>query len=541
MRCVLFGIDGLTFRIVHPLIARGDLPNFQRLAREGCEAVLESKYPPLTPPAWVSLSTGLKPARHGIYDYWEYEERQARGSPRIARVQTQRKAGKAIWNVLSDYGKRVLVINVPVTYPPETVNGIMVSGYLTPSQEAAFTFPASFKEELFKVVPDYQIDVQFHDTFSVKSKAQGQRMVDAVLFMTERRIELMMYLLKEKPWDFCYVVFVGADRLQHAFWEEISALDPQVTEYFRLLDHGLGRVLELLGPDDNLFVVSDHGFMGAKRGFDINEYLCSKKLLVPDVEIMRRRKRKRYLSSLKHTLRRAGLLSLALTGKNVLQSTGVLKAAGLQQVHAQGDIYQPLAGIDWRQTTAYVASRSCFAGGYADIFLDPDFDAEAFAALSEELASLRDPQTAQPLLEALYSTEVFGVGPYAPSEPHLLLLPSDGITFRLGLGNERFWDDVGMENDGSKRCGVHQKDGVLYAYGGGLRQGFKAPNAQIYDVVPTILRCIGLPLPHTFDGRVLEELFAAPQRAEQHRPLAVADSSAEGGTVRGRLKKLLEE
>ncbi len=108
MRVVVFGVDGLTFRVLHPLMERGELPNFQRLSQDGCEAVLESKYPPLTPPAWLSLATGLKPAGHGIYDFWEFEEQQESASTRKATVQTRRKGGKAIWNILSEYGKKVL-------------------------------------------------------------------------------------------------------------------------------------------------------------------------------------------------------------------------------------------------------------------------------------------------------------------------------------------------------------------------------------------------------------------------------------------------
>lgn len=45
MRTVLFGVDGLTFRALHPLMQRGELPHFQKLKNAGCEAVLESKYP----------------------------------------------------------------------------------------------------------------------------------------------------------------------------------------------------------------------------------------------------------------------------------------------------------------------------------------------------------------------------------------------------------------------------------------------------------------------------------------------------------------
>ena len=99
MRSVIFGVDGLTFRILHPLIERGELPNFQKLAREGCEAILESRYPPLTAPAWTSLSTGLKPAKHGVFDFWQYDDQREPGAARKASVVTHRRGGKAIWNI----------------------------------------------------------------------------------------------------------------------------------------------------------------------------------------------------------------------------------------------------------------------------------------------------------------------------------------------------------------------------------------------------------------------------------------------------------
>src|SRR5437764_1790762 len=222
MRTVVFGADGLTFRVLSPLMERGDLPNFQRLRQEGCETVLESKYPPVTPPAWTSLSTGLKPAGHGVYDFWLYDEQQGPSGTRKARVQTRRQGGKAIWNILSEYGKQVLVINVPMTYPPEAVNGVMISGYMTPSSDTDFTYPTAFKEELFRAVPDYEIDLDFRQIWG-KPKALDL-LIDATLRMTERRIDLTMHLLKEKPWDFCYVVFVGPDRLQHSLWERITGL-----------------------------------------------------------------------------------------------------------------------------------------------------------------------------------------------------------------------------------------------------------------------------------------------------------------------------
>ena len=156
MRIFLFGVDGLTFRLLQPMMDRGLLPNFQRLRSHGVEGILRSTTPPVTPPAWMSISTGLSPARHGVYDFWKYE--QTEKGPR-AHVMTHREGGRAIWNVLSEWGKQVVVANIPITYPPEPVNGIMLSGYMAPDMQAGVSYPPAFKEELQRAVPGYQIDL----------------------------------------------------------------------------------------------------------------------------------------------------------------------------------------------------------------------------------------------------------------------------------------------------------------------------------------------------------------------------------------------
>jgi predicted AlkP superfamily phosphohydrolase/phosphomutase len=531
VRSVIFGVDGLTFRILKPLIERGELPNFQKLTQEGCEAVLESKYPPLTAPAWTSLSTGLKPARHGVYDFWEYEDQQDPGKARKAAVVTHRRGGKAIWNILSEYGKQVLVINVPVTYPPETVNGVMISGYMTPGANTDFTYPAAFKEELYRVVPDYEIDITLPEIFVGKVEDRTRRLIDAAIHMTEQRMKLIMYLLNEKPWDFCYVAFVGPDRLQHPLWDEINALDPRTNAYFHLLDAALGQILDKLEPEDTLFVVSDHGFQGVRRSFDINEYLYSKGLL--KLHSSADRDRSGRFADFKYMLERMGLLSLLLKAKKALKGAGIIKKKPADR------LYKPaLSGVDWTQTIAYVPSLSGYGGGYADIFLSPEMSQEQIAELREDLERQRDPASGKALIDVIYSTEVYGTGPFALHEPHLLLLPSEGITFNMSLGNKRLWNNVSAGRDSSKGRGSHQKEGVFYAYGGGIKRGFSAPNAEIYDLVPTVLQSMGLPFPHEFDGRALHELFVEEGRQDDPA-LKMDNSGAEGGLARRKLKKLL--
>ncbi len=524
MRTVILGVDGLTFRVLHPMIQRGELPNFRKLSEGGCEAILSSQYPPLTPPAWVSLSTGMKPAVHGVYDFWEYQEQEENATGgRKARVMTHRKGGKAIWNILSEYGKRVLVINVPMTYPPEPINGIMVSGYMTPSSEVDFTYPQSFREELFRVVPDYQIDLDHDEMDNMNITGQSEQLIDATLRMTVRRIDLTIHLLKEKPWDLCYVAFVGPDRLQHPLWQEISAMDTRATEYYRLLDKGLGLVLEQLEPEDQLFVVSDHGFQGINQTFAINEYLLRKgllKLASNSKHIRAGRKQ------LKRWLKLLGLLTLARKAKAMFRDMGLVK-------ETMGDVTKPLlTDLDWQRTEAYVPSLSGYPGSYVDIFFREDVSPGRVAEVAEDLKRQVNPRNGQKLVDAIYTKEAYGKGPFAPREPHLLVLPTEGITFRMDFSNKDLWEES------SRVRGTHQKDGVLYAYGGGIKRGYKDSRAEVFDLVPTVLHGMGLPFPHSFDGHVLEDLFLERERVE--RPLAAASDENESGLARRKLKKLLD-
>ncbi len=525
MRTVIFGVDGLAFRILHPLIERGALPNFQKLRMDGSEAILESKYPPLTPPAWTSLSTGLKPASHGVYDFWTYDDEQAGNRNRTAHVLTRRKGGKAIWNILSEYGKKVLVINVPTTYAPEVVNGIMVSGYTTPNTNVEFTYPASFKEEIFHVVPNYQIDLEVSFRERLNTAGKVGPLTDAVLHMTEQHIKLIMYMMKEKPWDFTYLVFTGVDRLQHQFWEEVCKFHPRTKEYFCMLDDALGQIFDMLEPEDNLFVVSDHGFCGHSSYFDINEYLYSKKLLFfKDSSIERDRRRVKHAIQFKRFVSRIGLRSLGRKVKRKLKIAGLWSRTRFAPDGLERPIFD---NIDWERTLAYVPSFSGFPGGFADIFLSPDITGEQVAELCDDLKHQVNPKNGKPLIDAIYTNEVYGTGPYILQEPHLLLLPNKGMTFRPELGNESLWEEL------DKSFGSHHKDGVLYAFGGSFKRGFKAPNAEIYDLAPTILRAMNLPLPHSFDGQVLDELFVE----KQERELFPAE---DGGLTKRKLQKLQE-
>ncbi|RMD84852.1 MAG: hypothetical protein D6815_03315 [Candidatus Dadabacteria bacterium] len=114
-RVLVFGIDGGTWRVIEPMMRAGELPNLERLYRHGIHGVLESAPPALSPVVWTTIFTGKPHQMHGIHD-WKTSQ------------STHRKVA-AIWEITSERGMLTYVLNVPGTWPPEDINGVMLSGF----------------------------------------------------------------------------------------------------------------------------------------------------------------------------------------------------------------------------------------------------------------------------------------------------------------------------------------------------------------------------------------------------------------------------
>jgi predicted AlkP superfamily phosphohydrolase/phosphomutase len=56
------------------------------------------------------------------------------------------------------------------------------------------------------------------------------------------------------------------------------------------------------------------------------------------------------------------------------------------------------------------------------------------------------------------------------------------------------------------QSGDHRMHGIFIAYGCNIRRG-KLKDVSIFDVCPTILAALGLPVPSDMDGRVIKEIF----------------------------------
>src|SRR5262249_53879880 len=120
-RVYIIGIDGASWNLMREPLAQGKLPNLQRLIQTGAHGPLKSLVPTKSPILWTSMATGKTQIKHGIGDF------VAQKDGKTIPVSGNQRITKAFWNILSDYGLRVGVVNWWVTWPPEKINGFMVS------------------------------------------------------------------------------------------------------------------------------------------------------------------------------------------------------------------------------------------------------------------------------------------------------------------------------------------------------------------------------------------------------------------------------
>ena len=202
-RVLVIGLDGATFSLMDPWIEQGKLPTFARIRRMGVTGDLRSTIRPVSTSAWVSFMTGVNPGKHGIYGFFECDWTQYE-----RRLISSRSVGAdTLWSYLSRNGKQVGVINVPITYPPSPVRGVLVAGMLSPSVDQEFTYPREFRRELLRVVGDYIIEPEARVPQGVDDLTAKRRLAEILQQAIEARKRATLHLMNNYPWDFIMTVF----------------------------------------------------------------------------------------------------------------------------------------------------------------------------------------------------------------------------------------------------------------------------------------------------------------------------------------------
>ena len=510
-RVLVIGIDGGTFDIINPMVQRGELPILASLMEKGVRGELESTIPPVTAPAWVSFMTGKNPGKHGIFHFIGDIHKSYTGRI-LSAIDIK---AKTIWSLLSDIGKHLILVNIPITYPPTNINGIMITGIGTPSEERSFTYPHALYHELVQKIGDYVVDYWDEKVFNFPNPPPDllDDLIKNLNYMTTKRTDAVLYLMKEYKWDVCMVVYVITDRLQHLFWRFMDNSHPEhdpklsklykesIFEGYRKVDKAIGRILREIEDDVTVIVMSDHGFGPLHKNFFVNKWLMQKGLL---------------------KLKWALPLKFQITKSFVYKILTKLKLGFLKGIFPEKILQLNIPRlriirkswdelINWSKTKVYASDplgvNINLKGREPEGIVNPGEELEELLSeLEKELYKIKDPQTGEKVVDEVFRKEKVYSGPYVV-EATDLLFAMKGLTYLPYPGNLNSRSLFGRPvNNWS---GTHRFNGIFVMKGPKVKPSSSLKKPRIIDIAPTVLYLLNQPIPNEMDGRVLEETFSS--------------------------------
>jgi predicted AlkP superfamily phosphohydrolase/phosphomutase len=505
-KVIVIGMDGATFDIIKPLVKSGKLPNLARIMRNGVYGNLISTIHPVTPQAWSSFLTGKNAGKHSIFDFTSRKKH----SYEIQFINASMRKAESVFSLLSKANRRVGAVGIPFTFPPERVNGFMLSGLDAPTEDGRAVYPDLIYTEIRREFGNYYI----HLASPVGRRIDEDKFWKDITTENENRTSISKYLMEKYPCDLFMTVYNNTDRVQHQHLDEnlyavlqntgdVSDEDLLVRTY-EDTDAQVASLLSEIDQDTSVIVMSDHGAGPIRSLFFLNRWLEAHSLLA-----YRGERQGRLLKAV-HQARFIAKRFFPRWTKNLIKS----KMATFRD---KVESLLSFSEIEWDRTKAYGF------GMYGNIYINlkgrepngivrPGREYEELRhQIIEDLSQLRDPETGEQIVERIYKREELYQGPYLKDAPDLLIGWKDYSYYTaVALGMEKgpiFGSHMNIDSSEYKHVGTHRLNGVFMAMGKNIRQGVGILNARIIDLAPTILYILGQPIPTDMDGRVLAEIF----------------------------------
>jgi predicted AlkP superfamily phosphohydrolase/phosphomutase len=508
-RVSVIGLDGATFRLIQPWVNEGKLPVLGKLMEEGVWGHLESTIHPLSPQAWASFMTGKNPGKHGIFEFVDHTP----NSYDLRYVNGGSIQGEKLWGLLSDAGKRVCVINVPFTYPPDEVNGCLIAGLDAPGPHSGFCYPPELLDELTQKLGEYQLRRHPYG-------AKPETYLKEIFGQFDYILNVAKYLKEKEPWDLFVVVFESTDLVQHFYWhyafpEEFGIppsgnkeLAEAIYDVYKRIDDGLGALLDLCDADETVIVMSDHGFSPCRKIFFMDNWLRQQGYLA-------------YSEKHEHayTLTRSLHLAFQRYFPNRLKEWVTSLVPGLRD---QLRSYLSTATLDWQNTRAFslgIDSTNIFVnlkGRFPEGIVEhgPEYE-DLRTEIAERLGGLLDTDTGEKIVARVFKREELYHGDALDKAPDLLVTWKDfEYNTRRGygregeefLGSSLEFSDVSYYSS-LQKSGTHHVNGIFMANGPAIRHMDSLEGARIIDLAPTVLYLLGESIPKDMDGRIIEEII----------------------------------
>ena len=518
---LVIGIDSGTWECFDPALEQGCMPNLAKLREGGCHGILRSTIPPLTPPAWTTLMTGVGPAKHRILGFQKYDTK----TNDLTMNTTADIGVETMWSYLSRLGRTVASINMPMTYPPLPVNGVMISGFGNPGMDSKITWPKELQAEIVKAIPGYDNSVGWNGGTDLTDDTAFDQAIECSIACFECEEKLYKLVDKQTPWEFLLIQIHQMDRYLHfgwgtlnaAYWKEHPERAKKVFAMLGKLDGFIGTMLASVDMEkDFVSVVSDHGHGPAFGRIKPNILL----------------KQWGYL----HTKRRWDYIRFRMK-KNLKNLFRKKYQGGRRNQKIDQEIK-----LDLSRSSAFVVQADQLGTLYVNLkgrqpggMVSPGREYEELVVtLRQRFQEVRDPETGEKVFARVERPqELYGISDEAAAKfGDLILLPVSTYWLRGRLHGNDAIDHV----KGTLK-GTHSYEGMYILHGPSVHRGLRL-DADITDIVPTMYAVLDVPVPANLDGEVLLPAFTAAPN------VVMGDSimeKAEGGQDGGGLSEEEEE
>lgn len=529
-RVLIIGLDAADLDLIEPWAAAGHLPHISALLNKGSFAPLRSTIPVMSPPAWMSLISGLNPGKHGIFDF----VRMAPNSYHLISTRRDQTTFKTMFDYASEHGQFVLALNIPMTYPPIPVLGVMVSGLGAPTS-GQFVHPPHLRDTLLAWGYRIEPETEF-------APGREQQWLVDMTNVTRSQTDAMLRLMEQTPWRLGMIVYRAIDEVETFFWHHMDPTHPlhdpvqaqrfgsAILKIHRLLDEEIGRLVKAAGHDTTIILVSDHGGGPLHREVFLNVWLEQQGWL------KRRRPSQRELF-LRHIALSLGISRERLSPKlNNAFWTWLRHRIPIswQRRFAPSATHLLADTIDWSQTKAYSF------GNIGQIYVNlRGREPQGIVQPGPEYEALLDDITAalyqltdngQPVVDAVYRGKDLYTGPYAGYGPDLNVIMR-GMSYVAQSWREMAGQHV-FASPGSYFTGIHRPLGMFALSGPTIPQQGKLAEVQIVDVAPTVMHLLGIPSSTEQDGRVLAEFLQPTPMKQDDQSVDTSANSTNENTLR---------
>lgn len=473
-RVLMIGLDGATFTLLKPLSRMGALPFLTRLIENGTSAHLMSTRNPLTPPAWTSMTTGVSPERHGIYDFLRPAYLKD-GSVYLKVNDRRQNRAETIFSMVNRHGMRGTALNFYGYSPAPQVDGYVVSGFVPWKHLRHGIHPRELFDKL-KASTEFDYRDLGMDIGEEKKVVQGldgtehEEWIELQNVRDRAWTDVTCRLMAEDRTEITAVVLDGPDKIQHLFWRyvdpdshagepgpETDRIRELCVDFYRRMDDNIRRMVETAGPDTNVVIVSDHGFGPTTEIFYINQWLADHGYLTWSAAAM-------------------------ADSKGQLTSDKIRDHLGM---------------IDWRRTKAFCAtpsSNGIYIKPQNAAGVRPDDYMDFALKLRRELLEWVDPDTGTPVVVGAEMNKMRGVS-FAEPCPDITLHLRDGGFVSI-LNSDKCVVQRPLAD------GTHRPEGIFIGHGPDFRRDEVLDPLNLLDMTPLMLALLRLPVPADLEGRV---------------------------------------